>query len=920
MSSSCTDIIVHPTHEHGLLSCIVPTLTPQRDVVLTFLPGGPRILQVRQDVNNADNVGQLLWRSGVSLASWLGKQATSTTIFKGQRVLELGCGCAPLVSIVAAEWGAECALATDGDEAVIALAEENLLKNTRAQNVACAPLKWGDCPQMEKLRRQHGGDDGFDIIVAADVIYFEGGHKPLVETMITMGSRQTVYYLAFQKRLHSFEGEFFSKLLPECGFKCEAVWAGDGGGGWDNLGIVKMVYRPIPTGIPSKKSQAPPAARAKHRISKKGRGRLETRKDTIRTAIQTLAKGNETAVHDYISQIGAGEANDGVILSFSKSVLSFSPTLSSSDRRFVHSIAARHSIFHWSIGAGPARRVQCSCVQHEPGPAADEETLKQQHYQNQQQETSTISNVYGMKPTGGPGGSITYHNLPKPQRHFQKFHPSETLQNEQKITCTQHPHKSSVHGLIAAASTEAARLRRQIRDQSLPASTPLSANVPPAVWVDTIGALQSLATSLVTCAYVAVDLEMHNVRSYYGFTCLIQLSLPDSTDYLVDTIALWDHIGKILGPFFADPKICKVFHSCEGGDIAALHRDFRIFCCNLFDTQHAARILGLPLGLGKLLAEVVPGANIALKTHSTTMSDWRVRPLTENQAEYARLDTRYLLRLRVQLIARLAGIDSESLFDKGDEDGMMDMLGAASQFGLGEQGLSQPLTQLEKEIMNGDHNISSSDEEGRGGVEGGLEVAFEEASHQRSLSSNGLSTEAPVFIPASIMMARNSSISPKSSTASSRTPKPPAADVEADALCYCLVVSQKSSLKLFKARKPVLERARKKLRKNNKHRKMSAPQKDLFLELFLWREGVAQAKDESAEFVCSEGIMSAICRGSWTGKSKRGNRAPETLPELRKAWSPLPELLRGSAGDEDVLRGLFAVTQEWNRKERGGKR
>ena len=59
---------------------------------------------------------------------------------------------------------------------------------------------------------------------------------------------------------------------------------------------------------------------------------------------------------------------------------------------------------------------------------------------------------------------------------------------------------------------------------------------------------------------VAVDLEMHNVRSYYGFTCLLQLSLPDGGDYLVDTIALWDHIGDVLGPSFADPSICKVFH------------------------------------------------------------------------------------------------------------------------------------------------------------------------------------------------------------------------------------------------------------------------------------------------------------------------------------------------------------------------
>ena len=163
-----------------------------------------------------------------------------------------------------------------------------------------------------------------------------------------------------------------------------------------------------------------------------------------------------------------------------------------------------------------------------------------------------------------------------------------------------------------------------------PSALQRSASVSSAIWVDTPATLQTLASRMGGCSCIAVDLESHNVRSYYGFTCLIQISLPGGSDYLVDTIALWDHIGDVLGPVFADPDICKVFHACEGGDIAALHRDFRIFCVNVFDTQHAARLLGLPLGLGELLSVTVPSANTAGKTHSTTMSDWRVRPLTLN--------------------------------------------------------------------------------------------------------------------------------------------------------------------------------------------------------------------------------------------------------------------------------------------------
>ena len=179
--------------------------------------------------------------------------------------------------------------------------------NTPAQNLTCAPLKWGDRAQMARLRGQHAGKDGFDIVVAADVIYFEGAHKALIETLITMGSSRTVYYLAFQKRLHNFEGAFFSELLPKAGFAFEEVWSGDGGGGWDNLGIVRMVYRPrgaqtttrsgaATTAKPQTMPQTTPTTRRKQK-PKKPRNRSQTRKDDLHTIIRVVAKDSESAIH-----------------------------------------------------------------------------------------------------------------------------------------------------------------------------------------------------------------------------------------------------------------------------------------------------------------------------------------------------------------------------------------------------------------------------------------------------------------------------------------------------------------------------------------------------------------------------------------------------------------------------------------------
>lgn len=96
-------------------------------------------------------------------------------------------------------------------------------------------------------------------------------------------------------------------------------------------------------------------------------------------------------------------------------------------------------------------------------------------------------------------------------------------------------------------------------------------------------------------------------RSYHGITCLIQIAVSDSvgcledsfpyksTDYVIDCIALWDHISPYLSKVFADPSIVKVwidFPNCLVSlwpyviplqighalrmDVAALYRDFAI--------------------------------------------------------------------------------------------------------------------------------------------------------------------------------------------------------------------------------------------------------------------------------------------------------------------------------------------------------
>ena len=89
---------------------------------------------------------------------------------------------------------------------------------------------------------------------------------------------------------------------------------------------------------------------------------------------------------------------------------------------------------------------------------------------------------------------------------------------------------------------------------------------------------------------IAVDTESNSLHAYREQVCLIQFSTPEK-DYVVDPLALEDL--SPLAPIFSNPKIEKIFHAAEY-DLICLRRDFGFKFANLFDTMHAARVLGYP--------------------------------------------------------------------------------------------------------------------------------------------------------------------------------------------------------------------------------------------------------------------------------------------------------------------------------------
>jgi ribonuclease D len=163
--------------------------------------------------------------------------------------------------------------------------------------------------------------------------------------------------------------------------------------------------------------------------------------------------------------------------------------------------------------------------------------------------------------------------------------------------------------------------------------------LPPPIWVATESSLQTMMADLMNQPRVAVDTEANSLHAYQEQVCLIQFSTPDR-DYLLDPFAFAGL--EPLAPLFASPHIEKILHAAEY-DLLGLKRDYKFEFASLFDTMQAARILGTQkVGLDAILNERF---GISLNKRFQK-ADWGARPLSHDQLEYARLDTRYLIPLR----------------------------------------------------------------------------------------------------------------------------------------------------------------------------------------------------------------------------------------------------------------------------------
>lgn len=165
-------------------------------------------------------------------------------------------------------------------------------------------------------------------------------------------------------------------------------------------------------------------------------------------------------------------------------------------------------------------------------------------------------------------------------------------------------------------------------------------------WIEDAETLESYCDAVSDV--VAVDTESDHFHAYDARVCLIQLASRESSA-LVDPLDLGD---DDLGPLFSllkNPDVVKVLHAGRN-DILEIDRDYERTINAMFDTQIAARFLGLDgNSLDFLLEDLVdvdPGK-------SFQKFDWTTRPLPDDKAEYAVADVRHLLEMRDILSERL---------------------------------------------------------------------------------------------------------------------------------------------------------------------------------------------------------------------------------------------------------------------------
>jgi ribonuclease D len=155
--------------------------------------------------------------------------------------------------------------------------------------------------------------------------------------------------------------------------------------------------------------------------------------------------------------------------------------------------------------------------------------------------------------------------------------------------------------------------------------------------VSTTDDLARACAEIAQHPFVTVDTEFLRETTFWPELCLLQMACPGDA-YIVDVLA----IGLRLDPFFelmSNPRVVKVFHAARQ-DIEIIFNLGGLIPNPIFDTQVAAMVCGY--GDSISYDQLVYRITSERVDKSSRFTDWKRRPLSQKQLEYALADVTHL--------------------------------------------------------------------------------------------------------------------------------------------------------------------------------------------------------------------------------------------------------------------------------------
>lgn len=156
--------------------------------------------------------------------------------------------------------------------------------------------------------------------------------------------------------------------------------------------------------------------------------------------------------------------------------------------------------------------------------------------------------------------------------------------------------------------------------------------------IDTTKELNEACNILKKQNVIALDCEFIREKTYYSIPCLIQVGYTEGA-FLLDPLAKEMDMSAFF-EILQNEHITKVFHSGRQ-DIEILYNLSKSLPSNVFDTQIAAQVCGLGESVSyENLVRFYCGIEL---DKSCRLTNWQLRPLSEEQLNYAAGDVTHLL-------------------------------------------------------------------------------------------------------------------------------------------------------------------------------------------------------------------------------------------------------------------------------------